>query len=205
VIFSRSGKRVFLTQEIFMFAPTELRGLPTSSTQTLAPRNKKQARTFQPIERLENRQLMSASVAGVVYNDLNVANALKPGDPMIAGVRVYADLGNHNAYKAGDPTAITNSVGAYKIGNLAPGSYVLREVVPSHFRQTEPTNDAGHNIVIASDFTHLNNVNFGNTQKVRVSGYVFNDSNGERRDRRDTEAAERKMKFGFFPGKEGSA
>lgn len=129
------------------------------------------------IENLECRQLMSASVAGVVYNDLNVSNTIKPGDPKISGVRVYADLGNHGQYVAGDPTAISNSQGAYTITGLPTGKVTLREVVPAGYRQSEPSNGAPHVVTIANASTHLTNVNFGDTHKTRYSGFVYNDSN----------------------------
>ncbi|HWE03552.1 MAG TPA: SdrD B-like domain-containing protein [Tepidisphaeraceae bacterium] len=145
---------------------------PTRVRATSLPRR-------QPVwETLEGRRLVSASVAGVVYNDLNAAGTVKPGDTAVAGVRVYVDLGNHNAYTSGDPTAISDSLGEYSINGLAAGSYILREVIPAQYRQTEPSNGAGHALTLTSS-THLTNIDFGDTQKVRVSGYVFNDSNGD--------------------------
>lgn len=129
-------------------------------------------------EALEGRQFMSASVSGVVYNDLNVNASLQASDPKIGGVRVYADLGNHGSYVAGDPSAITNSNGAYTLNNLPDGHLTLRQVVPAGYRQTEPTAGA-HVVDIVNSSTHLTNVNFGDTHKVRYSGYVFNDSNGD--------------------------
>jgi hypothetical protein len=129
-------------------------------------------------ETLEGRRMLSASITGVVYNDANVANHIVPGDFAVSGVRVYIDLGNHNAYKSGDPSTFSDSLGEYAFNGLAAGTYTIRQVVPAHFRQTEPTNGAGHMVNLTSS-THLNNIDFGDTQKVRLSGYVFNDANGD--------------------------
>ena len=127
------------------------------------------------IEALEARQLLSRSISGTVFNDANASGTLNSGESGLAKVRVYVDLKNTDSYKSGDPNAITDSHGNYTISNVPQGTDVLRQVVPSGYRQTLPSNDASLKVTVGS--SNITKQNFGDTQKGRLSGFAYNDLN----------------------------
>jgi Ca2+-binding RTX toxin-like protein len=93
-------------------------------------------------------------------------------EPGLAGVTLYLDLNNNAVLDSGEPTQVTaadnpstpniDETGQYSFNNLAPGTYILREVVPAGFSQTFPNNPGFHTVVVGSGQT-VNNINFGNT------------------------------------------
>jgi len=119
-----------------------------------------------------------ASVAGHVFNDSNDNAKKDTGEGNLAGWKVYVDANRNGALDAGEKTAVTDSSGNYKLTGLAAGSYRIRLNIPSGWRRTVPGYGytelklaAGHNAV---------GYNFGATQRVRISGTVFQDANGNR-------------------------
>ena len=101
----------------------------------------------------------------------------KAGDPELHNVRVYVDTTNAGTYKIGDPTALTDVNGNYTITGLNSGTRIVRQVVPAGFRQSLPGNGVAQSVKILTSSSHVTGINFGDTQKVRVSGYVYNDTN----------------------------
>ncbi len=69
-------------------------------------------------------------------------------EPGLAGVTVYLDRNNNSLLDADEPTQITASdnpntldideTGQYRFTNLAPDTYIVREVVPGGYKQTFP-------------------------------------------------------------------
>ena len=67
----------------------------------------------------------------------------------LAGVSIYLDSNKNGVLDNGEPVQITaeddpstpdvDETGLYEFNNLAPGTYIVREVVPEGFRQTFPT------------------------------------------------------------------
>ncbi|HSV13328.1 MAG TPA: SdrD B-like domain-containing protein, partial [Tepidisphaeraceae bacterium] len=122
-----------------------------------------------------NPPASGGSIAGVVFNDAN-ANATKDsGEAGMANVKVYLDANKNGSFDSGEAFTMTGSSGAYTFGNLAAGTYRVREVTPSGSRNTTPsahyfdaTLTAGQNVT---------GKNFGNTTLVLIAGNVFNDLN----------------------------
>src|SRR5262245_25944616 len=56
----------------------------------------------------------------------------------MAGITVYLDTNNNRALDAGEPSTLTGADGSYVFAGLRTGDYVVREVVPTNFRQTTP-------------------------------------------------------------------
>jgi hypothetical protein len=79
-----------------------------------------------------------ASIAGVVYNDLNDNGSRQLEEPGLGGWQVYIDHNDSGAYVAGDIYAITNSAGAFKLTGLTPGTYIIREVPQAESTRTQP-------------------------------------------------------------------
>lgn len=83
----------------------------------------------------------SGSLAGSVFNDASNSGIDSPGDQPMAGVMVYIDANNDGVRDPGDPTATTDANGNYTFSNLRPGSYTVREILPSGWRRTTPIDE----------------------------------------------------------------
>ena len=81
---------------------------------------------------------VSSDITGTVFADLDGNGARDAGEPVTPGVTVYLDLDGDNRPDIGEPKAITNSSGNYTINFPGPGTYTIREVLPSGFEQTFP-------------------------------------------------------------------
>jgi Ca2+-binding RTX toxin-like protein len=98
-------------------------------------------------------------------------------EPGLAGVTIYLDYNNNGSLDSNEPTQVTatddpntpdiDETGSYSFSNLTPGTYTVREVVPSGFIQTFP-NTSSHTVVVGGGQT-VDNINFGNTTPPSVS------------------------------------
>ncbi|UKP00954.1 colicin E3/pyocin S6 family cytotoxin [Nostoc sp. UHCC 0870] len=69
-------------------------------------------------------------------------------EPGLAGVSIYLDINNNGILDPGEPVQITaqddpstldiDETGQYEFNNLAPGTYIVREIIPDGFEQTFP-------------------------------------------------------------------
>jgi hypothetical protein len=75
-------------------------------------------------------------IFGQVFSDLNNNGVLDAGESGIPNVFVYLDLNNSGSYVAGDPTATTDAQGYFHFSDVAPGTYTLRQIVPSGYTAT---------------------------------------------------------------------
>jgi uncharacterized delta-60 repeat protein len=87
------------------------------------------------LEALESRQLLSASIAGTLYNDVNGNHLRDVAESGVAGASVYLDLQGIETLTAADPVAITDAQGNYSFTGLTGGNYLVR-VVPAAGRVT---------------------------------------------------------------------
>ncbi|MDJ0744353.1 MAG: Ig-like domain-containing protein [Xenococcaceae cyanobacterium MO_167.B27] len=113
-----------------------------------------------------------------VFDDLdgNSGGTLEPG---LAGVSIYLDINNNGVLDAGEPVEITaeddpntpdiDETGQYIFTNIAPDTYIVREVVPEDFEPTFPNPDF-YTIDVAEDET-VSDRDFGNIQ-VAGSGVI---------------------------------
>jgi protocatechuate 3,4-dioxygenase beta subunit len=119
-----------------------------------------------------NFQTITAS--GTVYKDIN-GNGVRDGsDPALAGWTV--DL----VSPSGDIVATTTSAsdGSYSFSGIGPGNYQLLEVSQSGWVQTQPLPSGPIYSFQAQSGTNVTGEGFGNFQTIRVSGNVYNDTNG---------------------------
>lgn len=86
-----------------------------------------------------------------------------PGiEPVVTGVTMYLDFNNNGQLDSNEPSQVTDQKGIYKFTDLAPGSYVVREIVESGFTQTAPA--GGFAEVTLGEDEIVSNINFGNTK-----------------------------------------
>ncbi len=117
------------------------------------------------------------SIGGTVYQDLT-GNGFSSDDPGLAGIKVYLDLNNSGSFNSKDPYVVTAANGAYSFTDLAPGTYTVREVLPSgdvltgpalsdnywlpsrpaaHPRATTSTTSSTYNTSLVSNITYYVN------------------------------------------------
>lgn len=129
----------------------------------------------------------SAAFGDFVWNDLDGDGTQDPGEPGISGVRVYADINGNGVLEAAtEPTAITDSNGAYSIGNLVPGTYTARvdtSTLPAGMVQTHDligALDHAATFFISANQTRTD-LDFGYTTPVALGDFVWNDINADGR------------------------
>ena len=76
--------------------------------------------------------------ASTMYLDDSGTGLWTPTDRPLAGVTVYIDLNGNGQLDPRDPRTTTNANGAYHFDGLAPGSYLVAQVVAPGARQAFP-------------------------------------------------------------------
>ncbi len=120
----------------------------------------------------------SGAVVGVVTNDLNGNGVANPGEPGLSGVTIgLYSPGSDNIPGTGDDvlvsTTTTATDGSYAFTTVAPGTYSVRQTVPSGFVNTSPTQ-----LPVVVPAGGVGVADFTDQQVGSVSGVVFNDLNG---------------------------
>ncbi len=94
----------------------------------------------------------SDQIHGTKWLDVNGDGIRQADEPGLAGVQIYIDLNGNGALDAGEPSTFTladdpattvDETGQYAFYDLAPGTYIVREVVPAGYRQTFPVDATG--------------------------------------------------------------
>jgi hypothetical protein len=116
-----------------------------------------------------------ATITGHVFNDLNADGMQENGDLGLPGRIVFVDLNNSGKPDPGEPSATTDSLGNYRITGLRPGTYILREYLPSGWRHSLPAGGS-YRLTLTSGQV-LAGEDFGDYQPVSISGQVFWDTN----------------------------
>lgn len=98
----------------------------------------------------------------------------------MAGVQVYLDLDNDGILDANEPKVVTldddpdteaiDETGTYRFSNLLPGTYIVREVIPSGYGQTLPGDPGlGWSATVVTGKT-TRNADFGNAANPNLTG-----------------------------------
>ncbi len=125
--------------------------------------------------------LNTASIAGTIYNDTNGNGVKDSGDAGISGQTLYIDLNNNSKLDPGEQSTMTGTSGAYQFTNLAAGTYKVRQLLPTGWTQTTPSNGFGWSVTLIANQA-ASGKDFGAKQTVvgtaSISGQIFNDKNG---------------------------
>ena len=124
---------------------------------------------------IQNGQPVSlSSISGTVFNDSN-GNGKNDEASALSGFKVYLDKNNNGAFDTGEKNTLTDANGAYSFPSLTPGTYYVREILPTGYRRTAPS--SSKYTVTLSNGVNGTAKDFGNTTTALLSGTVFSDKN----------------------------
>jgi len=117
-------------------------------------------------------------IQGYKWEDLDADGAWDAGEPPLA---------NWNIYIGNDPNPIkTDSNGFYSSGDLPPGTYVVREEIPTPWQQSYPGRAEFVHVVVvesgqavAGGSGQAEPPNFGNWHPAEIRGFKWNDLDGD--------------------------
>jgi hypothetical protein len=118
----------------------------------------------------------NASISGTVFNDSNANGKKDAGENGLGGIKLFIDLNQDGSPDNGDPVVTTNSSGNFTFSNLPAGTYRVWEETPVGYRVDSPVSFFSDVTVQAGKA--VTGVLFADTQKILLSGNVFNDLNG---------------------------
>ncbi len=123
-----------------------------------------------------------SEICGTKWDDLNANGIWDAGEPCMPGVTIYLDLNGNNQLDSGEPWTVTmwddpttvcvNECGTYCFTGLRPGTYTVREIVPSGYNQTFPTGPDEHVVGLGPRQT-VSGKDFGNSNCNPQQGVDF--------------------------------
>jgi hypothetical protein len=96
----------------------------------------------------------------------------------VANIRIFLDADKDGVFDSTERSVLTSSSGSYTFKDLSAGAYRVREVLPAGWRRTAP--NLGYFDLSLASGSSTSARDFANTQKVLISGAVFNDINGNK-------------------------
>jgi hypothetical protein len=133
--------------------------------------------TAEPIESTISPK--TPAINGKVFNDLNANGKQDTGEPNLNKWQVYIDKDNDNKLDSNEMSVKTNSKGNYTF--LNPGNNIGHRVrirLQDGFRRSAPS--SGSYNVSVSEGIIATDKNFGATQRGRISGILFRDTDGDK-------------------------
>jgi Mg-chelatase subunit ChlD len=126
------------------------------------------------IYQLISQTLTGGSVTGVVFNDANSNGVYEPTEPGIPGVLLQLYPLNSNTPQA---LISTSSDGTYNLQHLCNGTYTIKQMIPTTWKQTLPSDIRGYTFNMINGKA-VSDQNFGDTKLPRCSDNIDNDGNG---------------------------
>jgi SdrD B-like domain/Leishmanolysin len=128
-------------------------------------------------------QPFSGTIRGTLFEDANRNGTRDPNEYTLSGRTVYLDTNQNGQLDTGEQCTVSLTDGTFVIRNVAQGTYLVRQVVPSNLVSTTPPRT-----VTISTTNESASLDFGSAMPMptvgTLSGTVFNDLN--RNGQRDT-------------------
>jgi len=120
---------------------------------------------------------ITTTIKGWVFNDTNGDSRHDTNEARASGWQVYIDANNNGRLDSNESSVRTNAQGNFTFGQLAAGTYRVRVSLQTGFQRTFPTNSSfSHNVTLTNGLI-ADRKTFGVTQRAKISGLVYNDSN----------------------------
>src|SRR5688572_20880666 len=108
------------------------------SSKCCTRRSARPDRAFSGLEPLEPRVLLSGTISGVKFEDLNASGVRDAGEPGIAGVTIFLDTNGNGVLDGDEADTLTSETGAYAFTDLVAGTYRVAEVLAGGFQRSSP-------------------------------------------------------------------
>jgi len=118
-------------------------------------------------------------ISGRKFEDKDGDGKFDFGEKGLLGWTIYLDANNNGKLDGGETSVTTDNDGNYNFSGLAGGTYHVREVLKSGWKQTLPI--GGKYNVVLGQIQNVTGKNFGNTKLCKISGHEFEDKNGNGR------------------------
>ncbi len=127
--------------------------------------------------------VLFGSISGLAFHDFNQNGQRDTDEPGLSGWTIFLDTNNDGVLDVGERSTVTSNNGSYVFSTVAPGSYVIAEVLQTGWMQTlpnpaSPTNGR-YSFTLAPGEDRLENA-FGNfALPGEIRGTVFLDLDGD--------------------------
>jgi hypothetical protein len=126
-----------------------------------------------------------SSIGGIVYDDADADGVLDSTEARLQGRTIYLDLDNDGVYDSPvganpDISTTTDVDGHYFFERLPKGTYYVRQILPTGWRQTHPAPGTAHTFNFSLGQGGIGN--FGSTDEPLlgvIDGVIFYDSNAD--------------------------
>ncbi|OGZ95066.1 MAG: hypothetical protein A3I44_00985 [Candidatus Sungbacteria bacterium RIFCSPLOWO2_02_FULL_51_17] len=121
------------------------------------------------------------AITGKKFEDLDGDAEKDENEEWLSGWRIYLDMDGSNTLTEGDISTETNGSGKYTFTELDPGTYTIREDMPEEggWMQTYPGGEEDEWEVVIESGKTLKKKHFGNARASTISGYKWNDADGD--------------------------
>jgi hypothetical protein len=113
------------------------------------------------------RQSVSTSISGHSLND-RTGNGLTSDDLPLAATKIYLDSNNNGMLDSLEQATTTAADGTYGFTNLSPGTYIVREVVPTGYVRTGPALSDYYTVSVGAG-SQITDQDFANFQKCDIT------------------------------------
>jgi hypothetical protein len=121
---------------------------------------------------------LTSTISGRLYNDLNADGKRQSAEPSLIKWQVFIDKNNNGQLDSGEYSVRTNNKGAYTFVNPGNTTHRIRVRVQDGFRRSAPASGS-YNVAISPGVVATNK-DFGVTQRGRIGGFVFRDTDGDK-------------------------
>jgi hypothetical protein len=126
------------------------------------------------------RGVLTGTVSGSKFNDLNANGVRDAGEPGLAGVTITRTA-SINDPSGANLSVVTDASGNFTFANVPFGTFTISETVPAGFAQTAPPSPGTLSANVNFAQRTVSGLLFGNralAAAATVSGVKFNDANG---------------------------
>ncbi len=114
------------------------------------------------------------TLAGTAFSDDNANGSRDANEPGIAGRTVVVQGGSPSVTLQ----VTTDPEGNFNSGNIKPGFYTVRELLPDGSTRTAPAGEGFYNVSLPNQGQSRDNLHFGSYTPATIAGTVFSDLDG---------------------------